>query len=165
MDALCAALVSWPRRRQLFAGAIAAVALALLTWRAFRPERPPMNRICRVDSRHAGTALNEQRRAARAAFPPRRPAPPAQLDGADAALEGYVRRWVTARVGACEDADANAASDPVTHARFQQRMRCFDDLRGRTESAIAGAFRAPVEPGAAETAIAALPLPETCLTH
>jgi len=166
MDALCAALVSWPRRRQLFAGVIAAVALALLTWRAFRPERPPMNRICRVDSRHAGTALNDRRQAARAAFAAA--APPgadSAVDGTDAALEGYVRRWVAARVGACEDADANAASDPITHARFQQRMRCFDDLRGRTESAIAGAFRAPVEAGAAEAAIAALPLPETCLTH
>jgi len=144
---------------------IAAVALALLTWRAFRPERPPMNRICRVDSRHAGTALHERRRAARAAFVPAAPGADSAVDGADAALEGYVRRWVTARVGACEDADANAGSDPVTHARFQQRMRCFDDLRGRTESAIAGAFRAPVEAGAAEAAIAALPLPETCLTH
>jgi len=148
------------------APAIAAVALALLTWRAFRPERPPMNRICRVEARHAGTALHARRRAARAAFAPA--APPgadSAVGGADAALEGYVRRWVAARVGACEDADANAAGDPVTHARFQQRMRCFDDLRGRTESAIAGAFRSPAEAGAAETAIAALPLPETCLTR
>jgi predicted Ser/Thr protein kinase len=165
MDALCAALESWPRRRQLFAGSIAAVALALLTWRAFRPERPPMNRICRVDSRHAGIALNEQRRVARARYAPSTPPSSAALDGADAALEAYVRRWVAARVGACEDADATATTDPVTHTRYQQRMRCFDDLRLRTEAAIAGAFSAPAEARAAQAGVAALPLPETCLTH
>ena len=120
MDALCAALVSWPRRRQLFAGAIAAVALALLTWRAFRPERPPMNRICRVDSRHAGTALTRTAPGrARRVCPGRAAGADSAVDGADAALEGYVRRWVAARVGACEDADATAVSDPVTHARYQ----------------------------------------------
>ncbi len=166
MDALCAAMESWPRRRQLFGGSIAAVALALLTWRAFRSEHPPLNRVCRVDSRHAGAALNEQRRAARATHAPS-PLPGAAraLDGADAALEAYVRRWVSARVGACEDADATAISDPVTQARYQERIRCFDELRHRTESAIAGAFRAPGEPGATEATVAALPLPETCLAH
>jgi tRNA A-37 threonylcarbamoyl transferase component Bud32 len=163
MNALCAALESWPRRRQLFAGSIAAVALALLSWRAFRPERPPMNRVCRVDARHAGAALNDRRRAARGPSAPAGADP--ALDGADLALEAYVRRWVTARVGACEDADATAASDPGTNARYQQRMRCFDDLRDRTEAAIAGAFRAPAEARTAEERVAALPLPETCLTH
>ncbi len=134
MDALLAALESWPRHRQVAGGSIALLALSLLVVRAFRHEKAPQNRVCRIDARQAGAALTEQRRVARAALAAAGGV--RTLDSTDAALEAYVRRWVAARVGACEDADARAETDPVAHARYQERLRCFDNLRRRTELAL-----------------------------
>jgi predicted Ser/Thr protein kinase len=139
VDALRVDLEGWPRRRRVFALSIAAVALAALTARAVRYEKTPLNRICRVDSRAAGAALNDRRRVA----------------GGGDELEAYVRRWVTARVGACEDADATDATDPIAHARYLGRLRCFDDLRRRAEAAM-------TRPSAAAED---LPAPESCLTR
>jgi predicted Ser/Thr protein kinase len=162
MAALVADLESWPRRRRLFAGSIAALALSLLVVRAIRYEKTPLNRICRVDSRHAGALLNDEQRAARRALAPSAPAEP---DGIEAALDAYVRRWVTARVGACEDADATEATDPAAHARYADRLRCFDELHARVESAVSALSRPPFDLGASRALVAALPPPEACLAR
>jgi predicted Ser/Thr protein kinase len=139
VEALRVELEGWPRRRRTFALSLAALALAALVARAARYEKTPLNRICRVDSRAAGAALNERRRAT----------------GGGDELEAYVRRWVTARVGACEDADATETTDPIAHARYLGRMRCFDDLRRRAEAAMP----APSAPAGD------LPAPESCLAR
>jgi hypothetical protein len=96
-----------------------------------------------------------------------RPAPAGDrtLDDADGAFEAYVRRWVTARVGACEDADSTAITDPIAHARYDDRLRCFDDLRGRTASVISSLCDTAADPEAGRARIAALPPPESCLAR
>jgi hypothetical protein len=149
MDALGAELADWRRRRRLAALSIGALALAALVVRAAHYEKTPLNRICRVDTRQAGAALNGRSRAA----------------GAPGELEAYVRRWVTARVGACEDADATAASDPIAHARYLDRLRCFDDLRRRVEVATAPESGAAADTEARRAAAARLPAPESCLSR
>jgi len=139
VEALRADLESWPRRRRAWALSVGALALAALIGRAVHHEKTPLNRLCRGDSRRAGVELNERRRAA----------------GAAGELEVYIRRWVTARVGACEDADATEVTDPSTHARYVERLRCFDELRRRAEAAIATRSGSAAE----------LPAPESCLTR
>jgi len=139
VDVLRGELEGWPRRRRIGALSIGALALAALVARATRYEKTPLNRLCRGESRQAGAVLNERRRAT----------------GAAGELESYVRRWVTARVGACEDADATDATDPITHARYLDRLRCFDDLRRRLEAAMTTPFGSAGE----------LPVPESCLAR
>jgi predicted Ser/Thr protein kinase len=80
---------------------------------------PQPDRSCRIEARRLG-----------APWAPERLAPgvraTADFVALDHAVRSYLADWVTVRVGACEDAGANAAAD---HVRFARRMSCLDERR------------------------------------
>jgi hypothetical protein len=109
MDALLAALEHGPRRRRRWLAAMAAVPMLglLVLLLAYQVPRP--DRTCRIESRRLGEQLRDR------------------LAGTGGPEAGRaVQEWVTARVGACEEA---GAVDPEATRRLRLRLSCLEQWR------------------------------------
>jgi hypothetical protein len=109
LDPLLAALEHGPRRRRRWLAAIAALPLLGLLAVLLAYQLPSPDRTCRIESRRLGEHLRDR------------------LAGTGGAENGRaVQEWVTARVGACEEA---GAVDPEATRRLRLRLGCLEQWR------------------------------------
>jgi hypothetical protein len=138
-------------RRRRLALMVGVAALLVGLGVLIRNELPQPDRSCRIEARRLATLWH-----------PDQLAPAVRTTAAFAALDQAMRRyladWVTARVGACEDA---SATDPADRARFTRRMACLDARRHELMSLTPGLATAGAE--ATLTRLEALSRPQACI--